>query len=206
MARARERVRLLTRQVVAAAVEISGAAVRRAGRVDFALGDVRRGLRRMVIAHRLLRTNSFILDDENTQEQTSDLRPLVDGFSGRPNCFSTARGDRLTAILCQNDSLNFACGSVSWVLADDRPILLETVRCCTSTSRATETRLDLALDFQGTVVFREESGAALLTILFGQTYRSRADRRADRHRQRRAQRWVPLTVGILFRSLRRATA
>jgi methylated-DNA-[protein]-cysteine S-methyltransferase len=78
-----------------------------------------------------------------------------------------ARGDRLTAILWENDKPNrVRLGEL--VLADDRPILLETERQLHEYFAGNRDAFDLALDFQGTE-FQKKVWAALLTIPFGQT-------------------------------------
>jgi methylated-DNA-[protein]-cysteine S-methyltransferase len=78
-----------------------------------------------------------------------------------------ARGDRLTAILWENDKPNrVRLGEL--VLADDRPILLEAERQLHEYFAGNREAFDLALDFQGTE-FQKKVWAALLTIPFGQT-------------------------------------
>jgi len=78
-----------------------------------------------------------------------------------------ANGERLAAILWENDKPNrVRLGEL--VLADDRPILLETERQLHEYFAGNRDAFDLALDFQGTE-FQKKVWAALLTIPFGQT-------------------------------------
>jgi methylated-DNA-[protein]-cysteine S-methyltransferase len=78
-----------------------------------------------------------------------------------------ARGERLAAILWENDKPNrVRLGEVT--PDDDRPILREAERQLNEYFAGKRQTFDLALDFQGTE-FQKKVWAALLTIPFGQT-------------------------------------
>ncbi|HYS68376.1 MAG TPA: methylated-DNA--[protein]-cysteine S-methyltransferase [Paraburkholderia sp.] len=78
-----------------------------------------------------------------------------------------AKGDRLTAILWENDKPNrVRLGEM--IEANERPILIETERQLNEYFAGTRQKFDLALDFQGTD-FQKKVWQALLTIPFGQT-------------------------------------
>ena len=78
-----------------------------------------------------------------------------------------ARGERLAAILWENDKPNrVRLGEVTH--DDDRPILREAERQLNEYFAGKRQTFDLALDFQGTE-FQKKVWAALLTIPFGQT-------------------------------------
>jgi methylated-DNA-[protein]-cysteine S-methyltransferase len=78
-----------------------------------------------------------------------------------------ALGDRLTAILWENDKPNrVRLGEL--VEANDRPVLIETERQLNEYFAGTRHEFDLPLTFQGTD-FQKQVWAALLTIPFGQT-------------------------------------
>jgi methylated-DNA-[protein]-cysteine S-methyltransferase len=83
-----------------------------------------------------------------------------------------ANGNRLTAILWENDKPN-RVRLPEIIEADARPILIETERQLNEYFAGTRARFDLELDFQGTD-FQKKVWAALLTIPFGET-RSYAD-------------------------------
>ncbi|MDR6491791.1 methylated-DNA-[protein]-cysteine S-methyltransferase [Paraburkholderia terricola] len=78
-----------------------------------------------------------------------------------------ASGERLTAILWENDKPNrVRLGAM--IKANDRPILIDTERQLNEYFAGTRRKFDLALDFQGTD-FQKKVWEALLTIPFGQT-------------------------------------
>ncbi|MDR6410263.1 methylated-DNA--[protein]-cysteine S-methyltransferase [Paraburkholderia terricola] len=78
-----------------------------------------------------------------------------------------ASGERLTAILWENDKPNrVRLGAM--IEANDRPILIDTERQLNEYFAGTRRKFDLALDFQGTD-FQKKVWEALLTIPFGQT-------------------------------------
>ncbi|CAH2794218.1 MAG: Methylated-DNA--protein-cysteine methyltransferase (EC [uncultured Paraburkholderia sp.] len=78
-----------------------------------------------------------------------------------------ARGERLAAILWENDKPNrVRLGEV--MHDDDRPILRKAERQLNEYFAGKRQTFDLALDFQGTE-FQKKVWAALLTIPFGQT-------------------------------------
>ncbi|CAN7569566.1 methylated-DNA--[protein]-cysteine S-methyltransferase [Paraburkholderia terricola] len=78
-----------------------------------------------------------------------------------------ASGERLTAILWENDKPNrVRVGAM--IEANDRPILIDTERQLNEYFAGTRRKFDLALDFQGTD-FQKKVWEALLTIPFGQT-------------------------------------
>ncbi|CAB3726767.1 methylated-DNA--[protein]-cysteine S-methyltransferase [Paraburkholderia rhynchosiae] len=78
-----------------------------------------------------------------------------------------ANGERLTAILWENDRPN-RVRLADLMQADDRPILIEAERQLNEYFAGKRQTFDLALDFQGTA-FQKKVWAALLTIPFGQT-------------------------------------
>lgn len=78
-----------------------------------------------------------------------------------------ANGDRLAAILWENDKPN-RVRLAALVEANDRSILIETERQLNEYFAGTRHEFDLALDFQGTE-FQKKVWQALLTIPFGQT-------------------------------------
>lgn len=78
-----------------------------------------------------------------------------------------AHGDRLSAILWENDKPN-RVRPHAMVEANDRPILIETERQLNEYFAGTRNRFDLALDFEGTG-FQKKVWEALLTIPFGET-------------------------------------
>ena len=78
-----------------------------------------------------------------------------------------ANGERLTAILWENDKPN-RVRLAQLVEAGDRPILLETERQLNEYFAGKRQMFDLALHFEGTE-FQKKVWAALLTIPFGQT-------------------------------------
>ncbi|WP_345816592.1 methylated-DNA--[protein]-cysteine S-methyltransferase [Paraburkholderia sp. PREW-6R] len=78
-----------------------------------------------------------------------------------------ARGDRLAAVLWENDKPNrVRLGTM--VEANERPVLLDTARQLHEYFAGERQTFDLALDFEGTA-FQKKVWAALLTIPFGQT-------------------------------------
>jgi methylated-DNA-[protein]-cysteine S-methyltransferase len=78
-----------------------------------------------------------------------------------------AKGDRLTAILWENDKPN-RVRLHEMVEANDRPILIEAERQLNEYFAGTRNQFDLALDFEGTG-FQKKVWDALLTIPFGET-------------------------------------
>nr|WP_301541060.1 methylated-DNA--[protein]-cysteine S-methyltransferase [Paraburkholderia xenovorans] len=78
-----------------------------------------------------------------------------------------ANGERLAAILWQNDKPNrVRLGEL--IEANDRPVLIDTERQLNEYFAGTRREFDLPLAFQGTE-FQKQVWAALLTIPFGQT-------------------------------------
>ncbi|RDK02892.1 methylated-DNA--[protein]-cysteine S-methyltransferase [Paraburkholderia lacunae] len=78
-----------------------------------------------------------------------------------------AKGDRLSAILWENDKPN-RVRLHQMVEANDRPILIEAERQLNEYFAGTRNQFDLALDFEGTG-FQKKVWDALLTIPFGET-------------------------------------